>query len=122
MITMRIYFAIALLFGVLSVASAQENQATAGNRVETVAIQTSAQCGMCQAKIEKALFKAPGVVTGTLDLETMIVTVKYDSKTTGPEAIRTLIASVGYDADDVAADPEAYAKLPRCCQKGGHDH
>ena len=34
-----------------------------------------------------------------------------------PENIKALIANVGYDADDVTAEPDAYKRLPTCCKK-----
>jgi len=30
------------------------------------------------------------------------------------------LVRVGYDADDMKADPEAVKLLPKCCQPGGH--
>jgi len=47
--------------------------------------------------------------------------VKYDSKKLSLQAIRERVASVGYQADDVKANEEAYNALPGCCQLGGHD-
>jgi len=87
-----------------------------------VQIQTSAQCGMCKDRIEEALAFTKGVTFADLDLDTKIVTVRYKSKKTDIEAIKTAISDTGYDADEVEAEPEAYSKLPKCCQKGGHDH
>jgi periplasmic mercuric ion binding protein len=50
--------------------------------------------------------------------------VTYIWDRTTIENIKTAIANIGYDAGDVAADPEAYKKLPTCCKKpedgGGH--
>lgn len=27
-----------------------------------------------------------------------------------------IVSQLGYDADDIKADPKAYAKLPKCCK------
>jgi mercuric ion binding protein len=43
------------------------------------------------------------------------VTYLWDRTTI--ENIKTAIANIGYDADDVTADEEAYKKLPTCCKK-----
>jgi len=90
--------------------------------VKEVVIKTSAQCGMCKDRIESELGFTKGVKYANLDLETKEVTVRYKASKTSEENIRKAIAGVGYDADDVPADPEAYEKLPACCKKGGHDH
>jgi copper chaperone CopZ len=52
-----------------------------------------------------------------LDEKAMTVTVFYDSKKTNLELIKTSIANLGYDADEVKANPAAYEKLDGCCKK-----
>ena len=87
------------------------------NKFEEVRIKTSSQCNDCKERIEEALAFEKGVKKSELDIETQIVRVSYRKGKTSPEKIRTAISKVGYDADDVAADPKAYSKLPACCQK-----
>lgn len=86
-------------------------------KFETIKIKTSSQCDMCKERIEEALAFEKGVKTAELDIETKIVTVTYKKGKTSPEKIRKAISKVGYDADDVAADTKAYAKLDACCKK-----
>jgi len=86
-------------------------------KFETIKIKTSSQCDMCKERIEEALAFEKGVKTADLDVETKIVTVTYKKSKTSPEKIRKAISKVGYDADDVAADKKAYAKLDACCKK-----
>lgn len=86
-------------------------------KVEEIKIQTSAQCDMCKTRIETAMAYEKGVVKSNLDLETKILTVKYKPAKTTPEQIRKAVSAVGYDADDVAANDEAYQKLSPCCKK-----
>lgn len=90
--------------------------------ITELVISTSAQCEMCKERIEKELAFTKGVKYANLDLETKDVTVKFRTDKTTADDIRKAIAGVGYDADDIPADPEAYEKLPACCKKGGHDH
>lgn len=87
------------------------------NKLAEVKIKTSSQCDECKQRIEEALAFEKGVKKSELDIETQIVTVSYQKKKTSPEKIRKAISKVGYDADDVAADPKAYNKLPACCKK-----
>lgn len=99
-------------------------------KVSEVEIKVSSQCSMCKERIEKTLAFEKGIVNSNVDLETHTVKVTYKPAKTTPEAIRTAISLTGYDADDVAADAKAYAKLPDCCKKvedredphAGHDH
>lgn len=88
--------------------------------IEEIVIQTSAQCGMCEERLEKALYKVKGVKSVTLNLEDKKISILYKSKHTNAEALREVIAQTGYDADAVEADKKAYKALPACCQKGGH--
>lgn len=89
---------------------------------QVVEIQTSAICIMCKQAIERDLTYEKGVKSVDLDLETKVVTVEYNAKKTNPDAIRKRITLVGYHADSLQRDPEAYEKLPFCCKDGGHDN
>jgi copper chaperone CopZ len=89
---------------------------------EEVTIQTSAVCGMCEERIEGNIAYEKGVKKVDLDDRTKIVTVGYDPRKTDADKIRTAISNIGYDADDVIANKEAYDKLPACCQKGNKPH
>ena len=94
---------------------------TASAQKTTIEIKTSAVCGTCKSSIEKALKSTSGVKSAKLDVKTKVVTVTYDAGKTDPAKIREAISKVGYDADDVKADPAAYSKLHECCKKEGHE-
>ncbi|NJL12428.1 MAG: heavy-metal-associated domain-containing protein [Microscillaceae bacterium] len=88
---------------------------------QEITIQTSAQCGMCKERIEKALLLEKGVKQATLNLENKALRIVFNGNQTNAAALRTAIAKTGYDADDVPAVSENYQKLPACCKKdGGH--
>ena len=89
---------------------------------EEVQIQTSAVCGMCKERIEGNIAYEKGVKKVELNEETKVVTIGYDPRKTNPDNLRTEISKIGYDADNIKADPEAYAKLPGCCKKGSEPH
>jgi len=96
-------------------------KATSANNMDTVNIQTSAQCGMCQKTIEEGIGLEKGVKKASLNMENKVLSVKYNAAKTDPTKIRQAVSKLGYDADDVAADTSVYENLPRCCQKdGGH--
>ncbi|MBL4716609.1 MAG: MerP protein [Bacteroidetes bacterium] len=95
---------------------------TAKTNQQEIVITTSAVCGMCKKTIEKALSYEKGVKGYDLDVATKKVTVKYNPNKTTVENIRTAISKVGYDADEVEADPVAYEKLHGCCKKDAGVH
>ena len=89
---------------------------------EEVQIQTSAVCGMFEERIETNIAYEKGVKKVELDDDTKIVTIGFDPRKSDPDKLRQAISKLGYDADDVEADKEAYDKLPACCQKGNKPH
>jgi len=86
-------------------------------KVETVVIQTSAQCSMCKERIEKELVYTKGVKKAELNLEDKKVTVTFQGKKITADGIRTVLSDLGYDADEVVSNKDAYASLPNCCKK-----
>lgn len=87
-----------------------------------VVIQTSAECGSCKERLEGKLNYTKGVKYAELDLQTMKLTVGYAPKKISIDQIKKIISDLGYDADEVKADPEALKRLPVCCQPGGMEH
>jgi copper chaperone CopZ len=93
---------------------------------ETATIKLpTVQCEECKDRIEKYMTREDGVQKITVDYKRKTAKVVYLWDRTNIENIKAAIANVGYDADDVSANPEAYEKLPTCCRKpedgGGHD-
>lgn len=110
---------IAMIAGAfISPARAQEKK----KNYEEVQIRTTAVCGMCEERIETNIAFEKGVKKVELDDKTKIVTIGFDPRKTDAGKLRTAISKLGYDADDVAADPVAYEKLPACCKKGNPHH
>lgn len=75
------------------------------------------QCETCGKSFQSELLKIKGLKMMELDEEAMTITVFYDGKKTNLESIKTAIANLGYDADDLKANPAAYEKLDGCCKK-----
>ena len=104
-------------------AQAQTAPATAkAPSTTTVQFKTSAVCDMCKSRIEKSLAYEKGVQSAVLDVPTQIVTVTYKADKTSPEALRTAVQKIGYDADKLTADARAYNRLPDCCKKTNAVH
>jgi copper chaperone CopZ len=92
------------------------------DKEKEVKIKTSAICSMCKARIERNLSFEKGVKEADLDVKTKVVTIKYNPSKTDVTKLKANISKTGYDAEEVAADPAGYAKLPSCCKKGGMNH
>lgn len=88
-------------------------------KVQEVVIKTSAECGSCKERMEAKLNYVKGISFAELNYETKELTVKFKTDKITLAEIKKIISDLGYDADEVKANPEAQAKLPKCCQPGG---
>ena len=93
------------------------NMAVAQKKMETVVYQTSAQCEMCKASIEKEMNLTKGIKSAELDNETKQLRVTYRTKRITEAKIKKIVSDLGYDIGDVEGDKESYGKLPTCCKK-----
>lgn len=86
-------------------------------KIAEAQIKTSAHCGSCKTKIEKAVNKLDGVMDSNLDLESNLLTVKYDSDKLKLDDIRAKIKKVGYEADVVDGNTfkTTTKKDGKCC-------
>ena len=80
-----------------------------------IEFQVSGVCGMCEARIEKAM-DVPGVIMAEWDAETKKAKVAYKTKVLSEDQIHQLIANVGHDTEKIKATGEAYANLHGCCK------
>ena len=86
---------------------------------ETITIKSTIICDMCEDNIKNSLIYEKGVKKITFDLDKKEIYVKYNPAKTSVEKIKLAISKIGYDADDIKADPKAYDKLNACCKKDG---
>lgn len=91
----------------------------------TAKIKTpNALCELDKKRIETYLNRYDGILSYSVNFRKGETTVKYLTDRINIEEIKTAIANLGYDADDVTANEEAYKKLPKTCKKaedgGGH--
>ncbi|MEJ7736505.1 MAG: heavy-metal-associated domain-containing protein [Chitinophagaceae bacterium] len=110
----KIKLILLLLAGFTTVSLAQVKK----KPVETITIKTpSVQCEMCKNRVERSMAREEGVSKTVVDYKRKTTKVTYYTDRTNIENIKTAIANVGYDADDVTANNESYKKLPNCCKK-----
>ena len=90
-----------------------------GEQVNAAVNTPTIQCGMCQKTIEMGLKKVSGVTHSAVDLETKTTKVIFDKEKTDLSKIEKAISGLGYQANEILADPIAYEGLPGCCKIGG---
>lgn len=74
------------------------------------------ECETCGLKFKTEMLKIEGLKMYELDDKAMTFTVYYNAKKTNLQNIKKGISKLGYDADDVKADPQAYDGLDGCCK------
>lgn len=78
-------------------------------------------CEMCKETIEKSLKIAP-VQAAIWNVETKMITVRYDEQRISLDSIQKRIAAVGYDSEKFRGSDKAYANLPDCCRYERKNH
>jgi len=74
-------------------------------------------CDKCKDQIEFFIGKTDGVLSIKVDLKRKTATIAWLTDRTNKEYLKTAIANLGFDADDIEADEFAYKRLPPCCKK-----
>ena len=108
-----IFFSLAAIFALSFAAHAQAKTSD-----KAIISTPTLQCDVCKDRLEKVLFREPGLTAYKVDLKKKTVTVTWITDRTNIEIIKADIANAGYDADDVEAEETAYKRLPACCKKG----
>jgi len=107
---------ISLLFvalaGFVSISSAQLKAS------EKAVIKTpTVACDNCRDYIEFTLSHEYGVTSVKVDIKKKTTTVTWLTDRTTLENIKVAIANIGYDADNIEAEPSAWRGLPKECKK-----
>jgi periplasmic mercuric ion binding protein len=109
----KIMLLLAFAAGTVSATNAQVQKSSM-----TVTIKTpTVQCESCKQRIENYLAREEGVYKAVVDYKRKTAKVSFYTERTNIETVKAAIANAGYDADDVAANPDSYKKLPLCCKK-----
>lgn len=95
-----------------------------------ISVQTDLHCGACKAKIEKTMKTINGIKSTKADVDSKIVTIKYDTDKLSDKKIIQTITDLGYKASminvmqDIKKDGNGTDKLksgskPKesCCGK-----
>ena len=74
------------------------------------------QCDVCREKVEFFIGHEEGVTSVKVDIRKHTTTVTWLTDRTTLENIKTAIANLGFDADDIEAEEFAYKRLPKSCK------
>lgn len=107
---MKSIYAILLIF-ILGLISCNS---TSGS-LKTETFKVWGNCDKCKATIENAA-GLDGVKEKNWNVESTLMTVKFDTTLVTLDAIEQAIAKSGYDNDGYYGDDYAYGKLEACCQ------
>jgi copper chaperone CopZ len=116
---MNRYLLLLTLLMTLSVGGFAQQKKPVTSKIMTPGLQ----CDDCKIRVEDYLKFEDGIGKVVAYPRGRYVTVTYFTDRTNLENIKTAIANVGYDADDVTANEDSYKRLPTKCKKpedGGH--
>jgi len=83
--------------------------------VITANYQVNGVCEQCKARIESSAY-TKGVKFAEWNVDTHILSLKYDSSKTSADIILKNIATAGHDNEKYTAADQDYNKLPSCCR------
>ncbi len=89
--------------------------AMATSNLTTTDIYVYGKCGMCKARIEKAVNNMNGVANAAWDVKTKQLTVSFDSEITSLSNVEKAVTAVGHDTKNEKASTATYDNLPACC-------
>ena len=100
-------------FGTVGLAQYQQTQKVSGKAV----IKTpTILCEKCQEKVEFFISHTEGVTSIAVNIRKKTATVTWLNDRTTLENIKTAIANLGFDADDIEAEEYAFKRLPKECK------
>lgn len=95
----------------------QQGQAQLNKPVVAVIQTPQAWCVECKEKIEKFMKYEEGVAKVVVDIRKQTTTITFLKDRTNIENLKTALANLGFDADDISANEEQYKRLPQCCKR-----
>jgi mercuric ion binding protein len=79
-------------------------------------IEVNGNCEQCKKRIEKAAFSVSGVKSAEWHIDDHMLHLIINEEKCSITDVKTAIAKIGHDTDDVKAADEVYEKLHSCCQ------
>ena len=110
-VSKNIVLGMMLLFVALS-AQAQDKK----NKNAKYEFEVNGNCEQCKKRIEKAAFSVAGVKSAVWNIETHEMAVIVNEEKCSLLDVKTAIAKIGHDTEEVKTADEVYAKLHSCCK------
>lgn len=84
------------------------------NAKHTIAV--NGNCEQCQKRIQKAAYSVAGVKSAIWDVETHDLSLILNEEKSSVLDVKTAVANVGHDTDEVKASNDVYENLHSCCK------
>lgn len=115
---LKTLLSLAILLNTVNLADAQKKPRTVKSVIKThFNCDHCKKCETCGLKFEAELYNTKGIKAFQIDEKKMTITVIYNPAKVDLLTIKNAISKLGFDADEVKADPVAYNKLDDCCKK-----
>lgn len=85
-------------------------------KTETLELQVSGVCGMCETRIETAVYDIKGVKSVEWDQDSDKLTTVVKKNKVTRQQIADALAKAGHSSELAKAKKEAYDELPGCCK------
>lgn len=116
---MKNFFLAAIVATVLSSCGSKEDLTVKTEKISGSELQSTfkvwGNCETCKETIESSL-QVEGVTGANWNVESKMLTVRYDTTKISLDQVERNVASVGYDNVKYKGDDNAYEKLPNCCK------
>lgn len=89
---------------------AQEKKKNAKHEIEV-----NGNCEICKKRIEKAAYSVAGVKSAIWQPEDKTLRLIMNEQKTDEKAVKTAVAKVGHDTDEIKSTDEVYNDLHHCC-------
>ncbi len=94
----------------------------AQNKIYQTQFEVAGVCGQCKDRIESTV-SAMGAKSVNWDVDSHLLTVKFDSTKISVSQIKKKLADVGHDTDLFKSTEKNYEALPECClYRSGDSH
>ena len=97
------------------------NQSQKATKIQKARLKVSATCHVCEERIEQEIGYSKGVVYANVVLKEGVLSIKYKPNKVTLEEIKGRVAALGYDCEEIKADPKAKNNLGHVCAEHQHD-
>lgn len=81
-----------------------------------IELETKADCTNCEVLLQDKLLAMKGIKTVNLDLDSEVITIRYNGNQINENEIKTAILAAGFWVDGEKGYKEARKDLPDCCK------